>query len=448
MISAHDIARWRLRSQHLVQPHAETALDAVGHLVAVQAENPSQSAWAVAARTTRPAPGGSGSRRARRRPAASAPTCCVRRGTTWGPATSAWLLELTGPTRPARRPRHSCAGPHGFDAAGSTGPPPGWSRYWRVERPLDPRRARRRARVSAGDRDRRTVVDDPARRTSSWTGSSAAVARSTTSTPTRCSPTGCRSHVVSDRDRGPSRARAAVLHRARPGHGAGSRLLGHAHPHRRASSALGSRPRSARRRSSWTAGRSGTLPAEPPRRPRRARRRTCCRSSTRPTAAIRTPAGCSTLRRSCRVRGEATIGMALVDAQLVAGMQRTISADRATFMLSPHRSLRPRELSELRRATVRYGELPRCSRRRSRSSEPADARCVRMRHGMKGRHEIAAHPDDCDECRRMTDTGEGEPEWEHLRRPARSPEWRSSMWHRIGGRRTKWFNRHPEDRRY
>ena len=47
---------------------------------------------------------------------------------------------------------------------------------------------------------------------------------------------------------------------------------------------------------------------------------------------------------------------ALVDAQLVAGMKRTIAADRATFTLTPHRSLRPRELSELRRATVRYGE--------------------------------------------------------------------------------------------
>ena len=70
------------------------------------------------------------------------------------------------------------------------------------------------------------------------------------------------------------------------------------------------------------------------------------------------------------------------------------------------------------------------------------------RTAMKGRHEIAAHPDDCDECRRMADAGEAEAAWEHLGAARSMPEWRTSMWHRIGGRRTKWFNRRPEDRRY
>ena len=51
-----DIARWRLRSQHLVTPQAAGAADVVGHLLGVQAENPSQSAWAVAARTSKPDP--------------------------------------------------------------------------------------------------------------------------------------------------------------------------------------------------------------------------------------------------------------------------------------------------------------------------------------------------------------------------------------------------------
>jgi Winged helix DNA-binding domain len=49
-----DIARWRLRSQHLAAPHAAAAGEVVGSLLAVQAENPSQAAWAVAARTRRP----------------------------------------------------------------------------------------------------------------------------------------------------------------------------------------------------------------------------------------------------------------------------------------------------------------------------------------------------------------------------------------------------------
>lgn len=49
-----DIARWRLRSQHLVSPYAVSAREAVGSLLAVQAENPGQAAWAVASRTQDP----------------------------------------------------------------------------------------------------------------------------------------------------------------------------------------------------------------------------------------------------------------------------------------------------------------------------------------------------------------------------------------------------------
>ncbi len=52
-----DIARWRLRSQYVVRPHAAGAADVVRQLLGVQAENPSQSAWAVAARTSSPDPG-------------------------------------------------------------------------------------------------------------------------------------------------------------------------------------------------------------------------------------------------------------------------------------------------------------------------------------------------------------------------------------------------------
>jgi hypothetical protein len=51
MTTDRDIARWRLRTQHLVSPHAGSAADVVRGLLAVQAENPSQAAWAVASRT-------------------------------------------------------------------------------------------------------------------------------------------------------------------------------------------------------------------------------------------------------------------------------------------------------------------------------------------------------------------------------------------------------------
>ena len=54
MVQDLDIARWRLRSQHLVSPYAMAAREVVGSLLAVQAENPSQAAWAVASRTQNP----------------------------------------------------------------------------------------------------------------------------------------------------------------------------------------------------------------------------------------------------------------------------------------------------------------------------------------------------------------------------------------------------------
>jgi hypothetical protein len=54
MVADLDLARWRLRTQHLVPPYAVSAREAVGSLLAVQAENPSQAAWAVASRTQNP----------------------------------------------------------------------------------------------------------------------------------------------------------------------------------------------------------------------------------------------------------------------------------------------------------------------------------------------------------------------------------------------------------
>ncbi|WP_162599729.1 winged helix DNA-binding domain-containing protein [Nocardioides solisilvae] len=48
------IARWRLRSQRLTRPGPGAAGDVVRHLAGVQAENPLQSAWAVATRTADP----------------------------------------------------------------------------------------------------------------------------------------------------------------------------------------------------------------------------------------------------------------------------------------------------------------------------------------------------------------------------------------------------------
>ena len=94
MVRDVGIARWRLRSQHLVEPHLATTVDVVGALLAVQAENPSQSAWAVAARTAEPdrADLARCSRRHGGAHARVAPDLALRPHHDIG-----WLTELTAP---------------------------------------------------------------------------------------------------------------------------------------------------------------------------------------------------------------------------------------------------------------------------------------------------------------------------------------------------------------
>ena len=52
---------------------------------------------------------------------------------------------------------------------------------------------------------------------------------------------------------------------------------------------------------------------------------------------------------------EAAAGMALVDAQLVAAMKRTVSVDRVVFELRPYRQLLADEVAALELAASRYG---------------------------------------------------------------------------------------------
>jgi hypothetical protein len=112
MVADLDIARWRLRTQHLVSPYAVSAREAVGSLLAVQAENPSQAAWAVASRTHNPDQADlaalldSG---AILRTHVLRPTWHFVRAEDIG-----WLLDLTGP-RVRRVTGQQLRGPHGLD---------------------------------------------------------------------------------------------------------------------------------------------------------------------------------------------------------------------------------------------------------------------------------------------------------------------------------------------
>jgi hypothetical protein len=90
-----DIARWRLRTQRLARPHAESADEIVGSLLAVQAENPSQAAWAVAARTKN---ADQADLAARLDGGTIVRTHVLRPTWHFARATDiAWLLDLTGP---------------------------------------------------------------------------------------------------------------------------------------------------------------------------------------------------------------------------------------------------------------------------------------------------------------------------------------------------------------
>ena len=60
---------------------------------------------------------------------------------------------------------------------------------------------------------------------------------------------------------------------------------------------------------------------------------------------------------------ETAIGMALVDAQLVAAMRRTIARDQVQFDLRPYRALTPAQIEALDQAARRYGEYLRLEAR-------------------------------------------------------------------------------------
>jgi Winged helix DNA-binding domain len=109
-----DIARWRLRSQHLVAPHIGSADEVVGSLLAVQAENPGQAAWAVASRTRHPDQAdlaGLLDKGAVLRTHVLRPTWHFVRAEDLG-----WLLDLTGP-RVRRVTGKQLHAVHGLDEA-------------------------------------------------------------------------------------------------------------------------------------------------------------------------------------------------------------------------------------------------------------------------------------------------------------------------------------------
>ncbi|MCQ0017425.1 winged helix DNA-binding domain-containing protein [Actinomadura madurae] len=343
-----DVARWRLRGQHLVRPHAGSAGEVVGSLLAVQAENPGQAAWAVAARTRNPDQAdlatllddGSVVRTHVLRP-------------TWHYVQAedvGWLLDLTGP-RVRRLTGQQLRNAHGLDERSidqavvavlealasrghltraqlaeelsERGVPGGGQMLMILLAHAELDGLICSGRVADGEHTYALMAERVRHRGGSpgprpWPNSRCATTPGTARRPNGTWPTGRRS---------PSPTCAPVCTRC---------VIGWT-------------------RSSTTGALSGTPPENLPAN-RRIPQAISCRSSTRPTAATRTPAGCWTPPGDVPRTREAATGMALVDAQLVASMRRTIGRDRVRFDLRPYRALTRPQIEALDQAARRYGE--------------------------------------------------------------------------------------------
>jgi Winged helix DNA-binding domain len=348
MISDHDIARWRLRSQHLVRPHAASVLDALGHLLAVQAENPSQSAWAVASRTSHPSPD---ELRAALEDGRVIRTHVLR--PTWHYVRAedvGWLLELTAP-RVRETTAKQLRAVHGLDGR-------------RLDRAvsavveiLGEHADLTRAQIAGGLRDRGFDPDG---------GMMMILLAHLELDRIVCSGRPIEDEhtyalfaerVPKARALDKSEALGELALRYFSGHGpATERDLAYwatltLTDVRHGLNLVGDRLASFEHdgRTFWH------TPEDPPRRrgeplghllqilDEMYRGYQDSRWVLDASAAV---------RRGAR---EPSTGMALVDAQLVAAMRRTVTPDRVFFELAPYRDLRPRELTALRRAAEGYG---------------------------------------------------------------------------------------------
>lgn len=347
MITDHDIARWRVRSQQLVSPLAPTALDAVGTLLAVQAENPQQSAWAVASRTRDP---GHHDVVAMIEDGRLVRTHVLR--PTWHyvrAEDAGWLLDLTGPRvrRVTAQQLHSA---HGMDSR-RTDRATSVVLESLAERPHLTRGEIAAALVGRGfDVGGQMMMVLLAHLE---LGGLICSGRPRDGEHTYA--------LFGDRVANPLRlgrdeALGALALRYFTGHGPATErdlaywatlTLTHV---RRGLSQVRDRLASFvhHGRTFWHA------PADPPRRPGRPDSHLLqildeLYRGYQDTRWVLDMAGLVPRTR------ESAAGMAVVDAQLVAAMRRTITADQVIFQLMPYRNLRPGERAALQQAASRYG---------------------------------------------------------------------------------------------
>jgi hypothetical protein len=355
MVQDLDIARWRLRSQHLVSPHAGSAREAVGSLLAVQAENPSQAAWAVASRTQNP-------------DQADLATL-LEDGTvlrthvlrpTWHfvPADDiGWLLDLTGP-RVRRVTGQQLRHTHGLDEAA-------------IEYAVA---AVRQALASRGQLTRGQLADELRERGIRGSGQMLMILLAHAELDGLiCSGAiadGEHTYalmgerVPTPRRLGPTEALAELALRYFTGHGpATERDLAYWATLTLTDVRAGLQEVRDRLDSFQHDGRTfWHAPADAPRGPQD------------PAGHLlqildETYRGYQDSRWVLDAAGdvprtrETAAGMALVDAQLLAAMRRTIANDHVEFDLRPYRALTPGEAEALDQAARRYGEYLRLTAR-------------------------------------------------------------------------------------
>ena len=350
-----DIARWRLRNQHLVPPYADSAREAVGSLLAVQAENPSQAAWAVASRTSDP---DQAELAALLDDGAVLRTHVLR--PTWHfvrAEDAGWLLDLTGP-RIRRVTSQQLRDTHGLD-----------------ERSIDHAvTAVMDALASRGQLTRAQLADELRERGVQGSGQMLMILLAHAELDGLiCSGRivgGEHSYAVMDErvpvSRRPGRAEALAELALRyfTGHGpATERDLAYWATLTLTDVRAGLQQVRDRLGSFQHDGRTfwhppGDAPGGP----------------QEPAAHLlqildETYRGYQESRWVLDAVGhvprtrESAVGMALVDAQLLAAMRRTIAHDHVQFHLRPYRALTPLEIAALDQAARRYGEYLRLAAR-------------------------------------------------------------------------------------
>ena len=348
MVRDRDIARWRLHSQCLVEPHAASASGVVSRLLAVQAENPGQAVWAVASRTRKPGETDLGTLLDDGdvlRTHVLRPTWHFVRAEDLG-----WLVDLTGP-RVQRITAQQLRNAHGLDDAATD------HAVDAVAQALAGRGELTRAQLAEDLRDRGVQASGQMLMILLVHAELSGLVCSGRTVDSEHTYALLSERVPAPRRLGRAEALAELALRYFTGHG----------------------PATERDLAYWatltlTDVRTGLAHVRDQLGSFQHDGRTFWHATDEPPAGPPQPRGHLLQILDETYRGyqdsrwvldaagdvprtrETATGMALVDAQLVASMRRTVGKDQVEFSLKPYRALLPFEVDAIEQAAMRYGD--------------------------------------------------------------------------------------------